>query len=202
MVFDGILLSLLIGFLRGGNLYGLATLKIRWGAFFPLLLLFEVTIFIFQHQFSWLETVSGHLYILIYIVGLLFLWVNRIQPGFMVILLGVLLNFIVISINGGRMPVSMEAAKILDPFYIETLKNGVYAKHTLLTEHTRLGFLGDIIPITNPYPKDQVVSIGDIVMNIGIFLFIQSLMVIHKGNSLNEGGGVNEQHGRKEGVKC
>jgi hypothetical protein len=67
----------------------------------------------------------------------------------------------------------------LDPGYIQALKDSLYAKHTMLTSTTHLGFLGDIIPITKPYPRTQIISIGDIVMNIGIFLFIQYLMVRH-----------------------
>lgn len=115
----------------------------------------------------------------IYIVGMGFLYVNRAHPGFMIILIGVFLNFIVMFVNGGRMPVSAEAAAVLDPMYLDILKDQLYAKHTLLTESTKLGFLGDIIPLSSPYPKTQVISIGDVVMNIGGFKFIQYIMV-HK----------------------
>jgi len=98
-------------------------------------------------------------------------------------------------LNGGRMPVAVEAAAVLDPSYIEALKQGLYGKHTLLNESTKLGFLGDIIPLSPPYPRTQVISIGDVIMNIGIFLFIQHLMVGGKkedkdtGNSLSLEGG-------------
>lgn len=87
-------------------------------------------------------------------------------------------------VNGGRMPVSAEAALVLDPQYIELLKEGLYAKHALLDESTRLAFLGDIIPVTDPYPRSQVISIGDVIMNIGIFLFIQYLMLHHSRNKV------------------
>ena len=104
---------------------------------------------------------------------------NRNNPGFIIIIVGVFLNFLVMVINGGRMPVSVEAAAVLDPGYIEVLKESLYAKHTMLTSTTHLGFLGDVIPITDPYPRTQIISIGDIVMNIGIFFFIQYFMVKH-----------------------
>jgi hypothetical protein len=42
---------------------------------------------------------------------------------------------------------------------------------------THLSFLGDIIPLSSPYPRTQIISIGDVVMNVGIFLFIQFMMV-------------------------
>jgi hypothetical protein len=104
---------------------------------------------------------------------------NQKNTGFKLIFIGVFLNFLVMVLNGGRMPVSVEAAAVLDPGYIEVLKDSLYAKHTMLTSSTYLGFLGDVIPISDPYPRTQVISVGDIVMNIGIFFFIQYLMVQH-----------------------
>ncbi|XJZ27009.1 DUF5317 domain-containing protein [Bacillota bacterium Lsc_1132] len=177
MVFDGIILSLIVGFFRKGNLKGLSSLKLKWGWIFPLLLGIEILMFIFQNHFKILGQASGFIYMLVYIAGLLFLFINRKQTGFMLILIGVFLNFFVMVLNGGRMPVSEQAASVLDPGYFEALKGSLYAKHQVLTESTKLGFLGDIIPLTKPYPRTQVISIGDIIMNIGIFLFIQALMV-------------------------
>jgi hypothetical protein len=179
MVFDGIILSLIVGFLRKGNLKALSQLKLKWGWVFPLLLVVQVVIFSFQNDIQMIGQASGYLYMVVYILGLIFLYMNRKQKGFILILIGVFLNFLVMSVNGGRMPVSLEAGAVLDPGYLEVLKEELYAKHTVLTESTRLGFLGDIIPLTDPYPRTQIISIGDIVMNIGIFLFIQHLMLFH-----------------------
>jgi hypothetical protein len=61
------------------------------------------------------------------------------------------------------------------------LKSGsVISKHYMMDAGTRLSFLGDIIPLSKPYPRTQVISIGDVVMNFGMFLFIQSVMVVNK----------------------
>lgn len=92
-------------------------------------------------------------------------------------MIGVFLNFLVMLVNGGRMPVSYEAASVLDPIYLEMLKSGdAVTKHYLLDASTRLAFLGDIIPLSSPYPRTQAISIGDVVMNFGIFLFILHIM--------------------------
>lgn len=179
MVFDGIIISFIVGFLRKGNLRALAQLKLKWGWIFPLLLIVELAVFMLQNDIKFLGQISGSIYIVVYVLGLLFLFMNRKNTGFTVIFIGVFLNFIVMVMNGGRMPVSVEAAAVLDPGYIEALKESLYAKHTMLTSSTNLGFLGDIIPISDPYPRTQIISIGDIIMNIGIFFFIQYLMVQH-----------------------
>ncbi|MFC4801271.1 DUF5317 domain-containing protein [Neobacillus sp. GCM10023253] len=177
MVYDGILLALVVGFIRKGNLRGLAQLKLKWGWVFPLLLIVQIITFVYQNDIKLLGKASESIYMAVYIIGLLFLYLNRHHKGFMIIFIGVFLNFLVMVVNGGRMPVSEEAAAVLDPMYIQALKDGLYAKHVLLTDSTILGFLGDIIPLGPPYPRTQVISIGDVVMNIGAFLFIQYLML-------------------------
>lgn len=185
MVYDGILLSLIVGFIRKGNLNGLAQLKLKWGWIFPLLLVVQLITFVYQNDSKMLGNASESIYMAVYVIGLLFLFLNRNHKGFIIIFIGVFLNFLVMALNGGRMPVSEEAAAVLDPMYIQALKDGLYAKHILLTDSTILGFLGDIIPLAPPYPRTQVISIGDVVMNIGAFLFIQYLMLLPIQNNDN-----------------
>lgn len=179
MVFDGIIISFIVGLFRKGNLRGLAQLKLKWGWVFPLLLVIQLIVFVFQNKIKFLGQVSGFIYIAVYVLGLLFLFMNRKNPGFIFILIGVFLNFLVMVINGGRMPVSIDAASVLEPGYVEALKQSLYAKHQMLTSSTKLGFLGDIIPLSDPYPRTQIISIGDVIMNIGVFVFIQYLMLNH-----------------------
>ncbi|ABO67101.1 Conserved hypothetical protein [Geobacillus thermodenitrificans NG80-2] len=152
-------------------------MKLRGGWLFPLLLALQFVIFFLQEKVAWIAKMSNVIFLLVYITGLVFLWLNRHQPGLPVIFAGVLLNFIVMAANGGRMPVSVEAAQFLGREYIEALKAGLYAKHQAITSDTLLPFLGDIIPLSPPYPRQQVISIGDVVMNVGAFLFIQHLML-------------------------
>jgi hypothetical protein len=177
MVYDGILLSLVIGFFRGGSLKGLAYMKLRGGWLFPLLLVAQFVIFALQDKVAIIAKLSNTLFLLVYVIGLLFLWLNRNQPGFIIIFVGVLLNFIVMAVNGGRMPVSVEAAQFLGREYIDALQAGVYGKHQAITRETLLPFLGDIIPLSPPYPRQQVISIGDVIINVGAFFFIQHLML-------------------------
>jgi hypothetical protein len=186
MVFDGIIISFIVGLFRKGNLRAFSQLNLKWGWVFPLLLIVQLTVFTLQNNSEFLGQLSGSIYILVYIIGLLFLLLNRKNPGFVLIFIGVFLNFLVMVVNGGRMPVSVESAAVLDPSYIEALKESLYAKHTMLTSTTHLGFLGDVIPISDPYPRTQIISIGDIIMNIGIFFFIQYIMVRHPLSKKND----------------
>ncbi|OMF93365.1 DUF5317 domain-containing protein [Paenibacillus sp. FSL R7-0273] len=180
MVYDGIIIGFIAGLFRGGLKHGLvqfSNIRLKSGWIFPLLLVFQFLMFYMQERSSTVAAASGYIYIAVYVVGLIFLWLNRHNKGFWLILIGVFLNFLVMLVNGGRMPVSYEAASVLDPIYLEMLKSGdAVSKHYLLDASTRLAFLGDIIPLSSPYPRTQAISIGDVVMNFGIFLFILNIM--------------------------
>ncbi|MFJ2047105.1 MULTISPECIES: DUF5317 domain-containing protein [Paenibacillus] len=188
MVYDGILLGLIVGLFRGGFRYGLhqfAALKLRGGWIFPLLLLAQFFIFFLQERLDWVASINGYLFAAVYVTGLAFLWLNRHYKGFTLIWIGVFLNFIVMAVNGGRMPVSVDASAVLGPYYVDMLREGgAVSKHYMMDASTHLSFLGDIIPLSSPYPRTQVISIGDVVMNIGIFLFIQYMMVNRTGEAL------------------
>lgn len=184
MVIDGIVIGIIVGLIRAGfknGLIALANIRIKGGIIFPVLLLLQFFMFYFQDHVQFFNEISGYFFMVIYIVGLYVLWLNRNEPGFWYIFIGVALNFLVMVLNGGRMPVSLEAATVLDPVYIQMLKDGVtVTKHVMLDDSTHLAFLGDIIPISPPYPRTQVISIGDIVMNIGIFIYLQKIMLVEK----------------------
>ena len=78
--------------------------------------------------------------------------------------LGVMLNGLVIGLNAG-MPVSraaLQAAglpKMMDP------SRGDLYKHTVMSGHTRLGLLGDVVPF---HVFHTVLSAGDLVMLAGL----------------------------------
>jgi hypothetical protein len=184
LVYDGIIIGLIVGLIRGGSLAGIANLRLRYGWVFPVLLISQFFVYFTQETIEIIKLSSNYIFILVYIIGLFFLWLNRSHSGFSVIFIGVALNFIVMAVNGGRMPVSLEAAMLLDPYYANAIENGLYGKHMILSENTNLAFLGDIIPLTPPYPREQIISIGDVMMNIGIFLFIQHTILLQRKKSV------------------
>lgn len=112
--------------------------------------------------------------ILVVSYGLLiaFVVMNRKLPGAVLIGVGTVLNLVVILANSG-MPVSLKAARAagLDPSAAGFLESAV--KRRIMDSQTVLWFLGDWIPL----PVIQtVVSIGDVVLGIGIFLLVERLM--------------------------
>jgi hypothetical protein len=90
-------------------------------------------------------------------------------------MIGITLNLIPTITNGGRMPVSKNALLKLNMIdQLKILQEDIVITHTLITNSTKFKFLSDIIPVKYFLPK--VISIGDIVLSIGIFLMIQKFM--------------------------
>lgn len=168
------IIGLIVGLLRGGSLRRLANIPFR----FPSLILISFGIQILLGIASYwisIPQVTGFVLILIsYLILLSGLFLNRKEFYLQIITAGVLLNFIVIAVNGG-MPVSNRSAKIIGINKKDLIKSlNKDFKRTLITEKTELSFLGDVVPLPPPYPFPSLYSLGDIFIAIGLLLFIQS----------------------------
>jgi hypothetical protein len=90
-------------------------------------------------------------------------------------LVGTLLNFLVIAFNNGYMPVSFEGLRMAG-YDVTLLTSPILDTfHSLINGATHLRFLADILPIPEPYFFPQMLSVGDLYLMIGIFLFFQDL---------------------------
>ena len=102
------------------------------------------------------------------LVGL-FLLGNRRLPGVPLVALGLLLNIVVIALNGA-MPVSVQAAADAGVTRPE-LGLADDAMREPVTARTRLPWLGDVVPVGIPrWP--QVVSAGDVLVAAGVGLLL------------------------------
>lgn len=89
---------------------------------------------------------------------------DHLRAGLIVATLGWFLNAVVILANGA-MPLSLWAYARSGQTEVPTPGRGGYFKIEIADSDTRLSFLGDVIPIR---VIKQVVSIGDIVLVLGI----------------------------------
>jgi hypothetical protein len=104
-----------------------------------------------------------------------FVVLNLRFPGTVLIGLGLLLNLAVILANGA-MPVSLWALNVAGTHAAPTLQHTV--KHRVKGPGTRLGLLGDVIPV----PPLGIVSVGDVVLSVGLFLLVNNLVVPEPGS--------------------
>jgi hypothetical protein len=108
------------------------------------------------------------LHSLSYLPLIAFAWLNHSHPGLSIVAAGIALNTLVISLNGGLMPV--ESAYLPEADLI-LLQAGT-GTHGLLTEATRLKSLADIFYLAIPGLGKQLFSLGDVIIDLGIGTFI------------------------------
>lgn len=179
-----IIISIIIGLLRKGNLSSLSQISLKRIELIVFACLIQGgLIFLGSKKIKFILDYSSYMIIFSYIVLLLAVWYNKKLKGMKIIALGIAFNFMVIVANGGHMPVLLSSLyKVgLDDFAL-VLKEGTYVTHTLITEKTLFRFLADVIPLSPPFPDPSVVSVGDFLMFYGVFSLIQNAM-LKKQNS-------------------
>ena len=176
MALEAGVLSLIIALARGGRISRLAELLDRaerlWLIFLPAgLIAASVLLRQYASPAVWMP-VTGWLHLAASAALLAFAWFNRKLPGIKWFFAGGVLNLLPIAANGGRMPVSSWAAAAAGAPAVEAAM-----RHVKMSSHTHLNFLADIIPVPRPPSiTPEVVSSGDVLMAVGIFLLIQLTM--------------------------
>ena len=109
---------------------------------------------------------------LTYLMIIAFLVLNVRVPGFWLVTFGVATNVAVIFANDGRMPVSLTAWKATgqNPSLITT--TGTYNNNLLAGPGTHLAFLGDVFALPGSVPLANALSIGDVLIVIGMAAFV------------------------------
>jgi hypothetical protein len=110
------------------------------------------------------EIVGSAMLVASYVLLLAFLTVNRWVPAAGVMAVGLLLNLVVVGLNGG-MPVSAFAVERAGGS-TTVLAEGEGVKHHVADEDDVFAPLGDVIPI--PQPIGVVLSIGDLLLYLGM----------------------------------
>lgn len=162
--------AILVALWRGGRPANLLDVPFRF--FYLLFVPLIPQLIIFSPLVAFLPTgltAVPVIHALSMLLGVMVVWLNRELPGFKWLLAGLLSNLLVIVLNGGYMPVSMDARAVagLPPF------TGVYNNIVAMTSTTPFWFLGDIIPIPRGIPFANVFSIGDALTTLGTVWFIQ-----------------------------
>lgn len=177
-----VIIGLIAGFLRawaGKRVYASISFKGIWLvllAFLPQLFAFIFTPTRRLIADAWIPLILIASQIPLFI----FIWLNRTQSGFILLGLGLLCNFLVISLNGGMMPISPETAnKMVEPGIAVDLQSGRRAGYTkdiiLPVEQTKLAFLSDRFILPERFPYRSAFSFGDILISLGTFWLLWRL---------------------------
>ena len=165
-------LGVVLGYILRGRLSNLALVRVRWWGIIPAALVLQLGPL---PQGDGTNLVIRTIILSIsYAMIVVFTLVNVRVPGMVLILVGVMANFAVIAVNGG-MPVSADALRDSGQSVVLTeLRGSAPDTHHLATEEDSLTFLGDVIGV--PAPVARAISIGDIIVCLGLIWFIASSM--------------------------
>lgn len=178
MFLSAIALAIVAGALAGGGLPRLADLRLRWLWLLGLALAVRIAAVQLRAADAVDGGASSMAFIAVYLLLFAWLWGNWRVPGLQVAAVGIGLNAVAIVLNGGAMPIwagAFDAAGFNlgqlanDPFH-ELLQTD-----SITTFISRGGLFGDVVPIPIPFIRD-VVSIGDVLLALGIVWAIVSVM--------------------------
>ncbi|MDP8904524.1 MAG: DUF5317 domain-containing protein [Chloroflexota bacterium] len=162
-----------VGLLGGGRLAALGAVQMRWWPLALSGLVFQLLLFS-PPVAAGVGALGPALYVGSTAVVLLALLANLGLRGFRVILAGSLLNLAAILVNGGQMPVSVEALAAVHG--VSQLSAAVFTNSTVAGADTALAFLGDIFVLPRPIPFANVFSIGDVLIAVGGAWFLAASM--------------------------
>jgi DHA3 family macrolide efflux protein-like MFS transporter len=173
MLILAVAIGLILGVLAGGSFSNLLSVKLRYGLpiLLALLLRFGGLWLVGNDVLStdWLLPISVTSFTIL--IGAL--WLNRSEPGLLLVMAGTILNLAVIAINGGQMPVYVPALEVagLGLEDVSATAN-VLLPETLDIEFLlRAGPLGDVLPLPLPL-LPNVLSIGDFLIATGIAWYL------------------------------
>lgn len=160
-----IVVGLVVGFLVGGRLAGLASLEFRWA---PLAIIgLAVQIALFSGPVSdrvgdlgpWVYVVSTGLVLVVVLRNI------RIT-GMAIVAVGAASNLLAIVANGGYMPASPEAAALAGRASATTYSNSAIVDGAVLAPLT------DIFALPQWLPLHNVFSVGDVLIGVGVAVTI------------------------------
>ncbi len=190
MLLIGALVGLVVGLAAGGRLDSFLSVRLRFLALLVAALLLRFgTSWLIESGVESVDALRLPLYATSFALVALVLWLNRSQPGLLLVMVGVMANGLAVIVNAGWMPYyppALEAAGLT----VADLSPARF--FTALPMDLGAGFLlhagpfGDVVPLPVPYLRN-VISLGDIAISIGLGWFVLATML--RGDTDPQAGG-------------
>lgn len=189
MFIELIVLSVIIALIRGGTFYRFKYINFK--RIWPLILALVIQYFLVSinllEEFHFYEKVAMYLkqllfisYVLLFVGIIINLHYRSLWP----VLAGTILNFFVLAANKWKRPILLDGLKLLhleDALWM--LENNQLPLFSAITEGTKYPILADIIVVPKPYPFPTMLSLGDLLIGLGLFTLIQEIMLSERNGS-------------------
>ncbi|MGO1478180.1 DUF5317 domain-containing protein [Senegalia sp. (in: firmicutes)] len=178
MIWLFLLLAVIVGYMKGGKFIRLKNLEFKMLSPIIIALIFQYLLLIFSDNDlkivgNYVEEIYLGSFILLFIGILL----NIKTPSLWLVLIGAISNFVVFFMNGMKIPVAADALNLAGMnSTINLIENGQYKLYEIIASGTDYSLLGKVIAIDQVLPISGVFSIGDVLITLGLFIFIESHM--------------------------
>jgi len=184
MFIEPSIISIILAKIKGGKFRNLENFKLKGVVLLFLSAALQFTLSFVKGKntrFSQLllEDLFVYIILLSYLLIIIVIFLNFNKLYMRIFLIGVILNLAVIMANSGKMPVSLNGISGINQ-EIELPDRQYDIKHTAVTKDTKLVYLSDILLIPKPYPLPKILSVGDLFVIIGVFVFFQKEMLLEK----------------------
>lgn len=179
MYLEAIVIGLIIGFFRNGRLMNFFEVKFKgWTLSIIALLIFLIPFGIKLFTDSDVET-AIYPFVAMVICALIVLF-NFEKTGMKILLLGILLNLVVMGLSDFKMPIDTVKMEALGfGSFVESMSEGNVINYVALEQaHPISAYFGKIIALPKVYPLAKLISIGDVIVSIGIAWIIQYEMLL------------------------
>ena len=177
MFLEGILIGILIGFIRRGSLKNIGNIEIKGkgliiAAFIIQLSFLLLNTGLLDLDFDYYELILTGSYILI----LISLFLNFNIKFVPIVIIGGILNFLSYILNNWNVGLTEAASKtVFSQEIFQLLNNGNITLFKLIPEESF--YKGGFIPWNRMLIFPSAVSIGDIIIFVGLILIVQNIMV-------------------------
>lgn len=172
MFIEAAIIGLLIGGFRNGRLANITDMNIR-GWFLILISLVVSLIPVFLGSFESISGLNNYFLLFSMIIVTAVVILNLDKKGVWIILIGALYNMGIIIFHGFKMPVEMIG--LVDAGLTslhEGITSGNIVTYVASTSDGIMKIFTKFIIIPKPYPFPKVMTIGDIIMTLGVIVML------------------------------
>lgn len=178
MIWLFLLLAVIVGYMKGGKFIRLKNLDFKLLSPIIIALIFQYLLLIFgDNDLKIIGNYVEEIYLGSFILLFIGILINIKIPSLWIIFVGAISNFVVFLMNSMSIPVSLDALKLAGMNNtIELIQNGQYKLYEIIANGTDYSLLGKVIAVDKILPISGVFSVGDILMTLGLFIFIETHM--------------------------
>ncbi len=173
MFIEAVLIGLFIGGFKGGRLSNITEMNIRGWYLILLGLVLQISPLLFGNV-DFMQSLQKYVLFTSSLIILIVVLLNLDKKGFWILLIGGLFNLGILAVNGFQMPVVMVN---LESAGLKTMNDAIVSGNIVnYIQADVAGGLGQLltkfITIPSPYPMPKILTIGDIIMSLGLLFSI------------------------------